>query len=98
MCDRQRKASEWVVEGEVPPEMEERFKWQNAGRREGVKKRTVKERKRGGRGGTGGNNRQRGEREREIKREGESAEKQAAHSLTYCSPSSRFQMAFAGLA
>lgn len=84
----------------MPPEMEERFKWQNAGRRERVKKRTAKERKRGGRGGTGGNSRQRGERkrEREIKREGERAEKQAAHSLTYCSPSSRFQMAFAGLA
>lgn len=83
-----------VAEGEVPPEMEERFKWQNAGRREGVKKRTAKERKRGGRGETEGNSRQRGERERER----ESAEKQAAHSLTYCSPSSRFQMAFAGLA
>lgn len=55
--------------GGAPPEMEEPFKWQNAWRRERVKRRTVKERKRCGRGGIGGNNRQRGEKERARERE-----------------------------
>jgi len=75
VCDRRRKGKRMVWRrGEASPEMEERFKWQNAGRRERVNKRTAKERKRGGRGGTGGNNRQEGGGgEREIKRESRKA-------------------------
>lgn len=84
VCDRQRKGKRmgWR-RGEVPPEMEERFKWQNAGRRERVKKRTAKERKRGGRGGTGGNNIQRGESERERDKERGRERRKASSPLSY---------------
>ncbi len=51
VCDRQRKSKRmgWR-RGEVPPEMEERFKWQNAWRREGEKKDSEKREKRWERG------------------------------------------------